>query len=250
MTDIAFASSELLPVSIVALASGRQSSSGLASVLDQVTIRSRGRLPHWERGGGTYFVTFRLAETLPEHVLHAWKAEQERMEAAARGQGRELTEQERRKLRELYTERVEAYLDAGRGSCWLRDERIAGLVVRALRFFDGQRYRLHAWCVMPNHVHVVLTEQSRQDAGATGNAVPLASVLHSWKSYTAKEANRILGRRGEFWQREYYDHLIRDEEDFYRRIEYTLQNPVKAGLCERWEDWPWSDLGEEGSAWA
>jgi putative DNA methylase len=90
------------------------------------------------------------------------------------------------------------------------------------------------------------TKHGQPEAGATvtSNVTLLASVLHSWKSYTAKEANRILGRSGEFWQREYYDYLVRDEEDFYRYLEYTLQNPVKAGLCERWEDWPWNGLAE------
>jgi hypothetical protein len=88
-------------------------------------------------------------------------------------------------------------------------------------------------------------EKSRQDAGATkGRMTPLASILHSWKSYTANEANKILHCEGEFWQREYHDHLIRDDEDFDWCIAYTVQNPVKAGLCERWEDWPWSGFGD------
>jgi REP element-mobilizing transposase RayT len=129
----------------------------------------------------------------------------------------------------------------------LRDDRIAQRVVSALRFFDGTRYQLHAWCVMPNHVHVVFTiasneEKSRQDAGATGRS-PLATILHSWKSHVAKEANKILGRGGPFWQREYYDHLIRDEADFYQHLDYTILNPVKAGLCKEWREWPWSGLG-------
>ena len=72
---------------------------------------------------------------------------------------------------------------------------------------------------------------------------PLASILHSWKSYTANEANKILRRNGEFWQREYYDHLIRDDRDLDRCVAYTVQNPVKSGLCKLWEDWPWSGLG-------
>jgi hypothetical protein len=124
---------------------------------ERVSIRSRGRLPHWERAEGTYFVTFRLADTLPVHVLESWEAERREIEAVAKRHGRELNAQERRRLHDLYTERIDAYLDSGVGECWLRTPEIARIVVRAIQFFDGQRYRLHAWCVMSNHVHAVFT---------------------------------------------------------------------------------------------
>jgi len=242
---------------VVAPASSRQGEKSRqdAGATESVSIRSRGRLPHWERAQGTYFVTFRLAGTLPSQVLESWEADRRESEALAKQQGREPNAQERQRLHNLYTERIDAYLDSGAGACWLRNPKTAYVVVDALRFFDGQRYDLHAWSVMPNHVHVVLTVApassrqpngpSRQDAGATKRRItPLASILHSWKSYTANQANRILHREGEFWQREYYDHLIRDDRDFERCVAYTVQNPVKAGLCERWEDWPWSGLGD------
>ena len=129
-------------------------------------------------------------------------------------------------------------LDRGLGECWLKDPRVARLVVTALRYFDKKRYNLDAWCVMPNHVHVVVRPIAPSDSAL----YLLGSIVHSWKSYTAKQANKILRRSGEFWQREYYDHLIRDEEEFWHFIEYTLENPVKAGLCRRWEEWPWSGL--------
>ena len=82
---------------------------------------------------------------------------------------------------------------------------------------------------MPNHVHVVFRPIGNHQ---------LAAILHSWKSYTANAANRILKRTGSFWQREYYDHLIRNEEDFLRIVRYVMNNPVKAGL----RDWPWVEL--------
>jgi REP element-mobilizing transposase RayT len=116
-------------------------------------------------------------------------------------------------MRRRYAERLESYLDSARGECWLKDDRVARVVVSTLRHFDGVRYRLRAWCVMPNHVHVVLTmlpmdviqkmasPVGRQVAGGTRAMTPLATVLQSWKSYTAKEANRLLGRTGTFWQR-------------------------------------------------
>ena len=106
---------------------------------------------------------------------------------------------------------------------------IADAVAGALRAFDGVRYRLFAWCVMPNHVHVVF--QPSQGSG-------LAEILHSWKSFTAREAQRKFGIRGAFWQREYYDHLIRDEEQFFRAVKYVAENPVRAGL----EGWKWVEV--------
>jgi REP element-mobilizing transposase RayT len=117
-------------------------------------------------------------------------------------------------------------LDQGAGSCALRNPVVAEEVANAVRYFDHKRYSLFAWCVMPNHVHIV----SRIFPGQS-----LASVVHSWKSYRAKVANRILGSRGEFWQREYYDHLLRSEEEFERAIRYIGGNPEKAGL----RDWRW-----------
>jgi REP element-mobilizing transposase RayT len=103
---------------------------------------------------------------------------------------------------------------------------IAEQVANALRYFDEKRYRLFAWCVMPNHVHVVARFFPAQT---------LATVVHSWKSFSAKQANQILGRHGVFWQREYYDHLIRSEEEFERAIRYVTENPAKAQL----KDWKW-----------
>ncbi len=193
----------------VAPASGRHPT-------DEVRVRSRGRLPHWERDEATYFVTFRLFDSLPAVAL-------ERIKQTKPGGD--------------YAERLDAYLDRGSGASFLKDPRVAKLVVDALRHFDGARYHLHAWCVMPNHVHVIFSVLP-----ARTPALRLSSIIQSWKSFTAKEANRLLARTGSFWQREYYDHLVRDDEDFVRCIEYTINNPVKAGLCESWEDWPASGL--------
>ncbi len=139
--------------------------------------------------------------------------------------------------------RIAAWLDRGEGECYLRDRRIAELVENALLYFDGERYRLLAWCVMPNHVHGMIETMSGH---------PLDGVLHSWKSYTAKEANRILKRRAAvapearertFWQTEYHDRFIRDDDHFGNVLRYIEHNPVAAGLVAKPEDWRWS------SAW-
>ena len=108
---------------------------------------------------------------------------------------------------------------------------IASLVRDALLKFDGERYRLLAWCVMPNHVHVLIKQVQ---------GFPLAGIVRSWKVFTARKANAILGRTGTFWMREYHDRRIRDEGHLNRAIVYIEHNPVKAGLCGRPEDWAWS----------
>jgi len=141
-----------------------------------------------------------------------------------------LTEQEQ--LFVWYCDKVDAYLDAGHGECFLKRPAVAELVAGALKFFDGDRYELRAWVVMPNHVHVVVWPKPPWT---------LSQVLHSWKSFTSTKANQILQRTGQpFWQQESFDHLIRNDEDMARCSAYTVNNPVKAGLCARPEDWPWS----------
>jgi REP element-mobilizing transposase RayT len=190
------------------------------------TARTRGRLPHWEVDHAIYFVTFRLADSLPQSVLREYEFERRDIVATALAAGRELSPSEQNKLEKLFSEKIESKLDAGVGRCHLANPAVANTVAEALRHFDPSRYHLYAWCVMPNHVHVL----SRLLAG---NA--LARVLHSWKSYSAKKANRLLGLSGEFWQREYYDHLVRTEEEFNRIVRYILENPAKAGL----RNWPW-----------
>jgi REP element-mobilizing transposase RayT len=171
----------------------------------------------------------------PQHVIESWLFERKNIVKTAEQMKRPLSEQEERRLAHLYSEKVERYLDSGYGSCYMKEERIAREVAKALLHFEGQRYTLAAWCVMPNHVHVVV----QPFAGITGGTpVPhteLPEILHSWKSFTAKEANKLLGRSGYFWQAEYYDHLIRDETDFAHAVKYVLENPVKAGL----KIWKW-----------
>jgi REP element-mobilizing transposase RayT len=195
-------------------------------------FHSRDHLPHLKKEGGSYFVTFRLVGTLPSPVVQELKQERERILRHAMAAKRPLTWQEQEELLCWYSNRVDGYLDAGQGECHLRRPEIAKLVADALRFFDGQRYDLHGWVVMPNHVHVVVWPRPPET---------LSRVLHSWKSFTSNKANQLLVRtESTFWQRESYDHLIRDEDDHARCMAYTVNNPVSARLCERAEDWPWS----------
>ena len=162
---------------------------------------------------GSYFATFRLADSLPEAVL-----QQMRQRLSSK-----LENQERK--RQL-ARAIERYLDKGAGACYLKQERIAALVAGTIRHQDGKSYRLMAWAVMPNHVHLVFRLLPGRN---------LASVVQTLKSYTAHEANRLLRRSGTFWQREYFDHLIRNGHEFDWAIRYVLSNPEKAGLAH----WKW-----------
>lgn len=194
-------------------------------------LHSRGALPHLKREGGTYFVTFRLAGTLPGEVVLKLKAEREAILTKAEAEGRPLSWHEQQRLFNWYSERVDACLDAGYGECWLNRPEIADLVANAIRFFEHDRYLLHAWVVMPNHVHAVVHPHAPHT---------LSSILKSWKGYTALQANQILNRSGTaFWQSESYDHLCRNDDDIARCCEYVRMNPVKAGLCPSPEQWRW-----------
>jgi len=191
-----------------------------------VTIRDRGHLPHWEKDSATYFITFRLADSLPQTVLQAIESERQAVLKTAAQAGREPSADERRKLQRLSTARIERYLDSGAGACHQKEPAVANVVMSTLRHFDDKRYRLLAYCIMPNHVHVV----ARLFPGQM-----LSSVVHSWKSFSAKRCNELLRTKGSFWQREYYDHLVRDEGEFDRVVRYVADNPLKAGL----QEWPW-----------
>ena len=188
-----------------------------------IEVRHGANLPHWLRLGAIYAVTFRLHGSLPAGVVERWRIEAfERRRAEVR----EAIAPGREGLVGPLSEEAEDYLDEGRGECWMKQPEIADLVQSALLHFDGERYDLLSWCVMPNHVHVVLQPYPEH---------PLDEITHSWKSFTAHEANRLLGRTGPFWQKEPYDHLIRNAADLDHSLGYVAGNPAKAGLT----DWRW-----------
>jgi putative DNA methylase len=191
--------------------------------LTSAVWRSRGYLPHCEAGEIPQSITFRLADSLPATVLERWGEELRHLPKEA---------QTAERLR-----RAEYWLDKGSGSMALRDPRVARVVEGALQHFDGDRYRLHAWCVMPNHVHVLATPMGSHT---------LSAIAHSWKSFTAKSANAVLNREGRFWAPEYFDRFIRDGAHFERAIAYIAMNPVKAGLCAAPEEWRFSSFFKGG----
>ena len=168
---------------------------------------SRGYLPHFDSAETTRFITFRLADSLPRAVAEELAKHSDSLA------------------------RTDERLDECLGQCWLRKPEIAKIVQDALLHFDGGRYRLLGWCIMPNHVHAVA--EMREGHG-------LGTVVQAWKSFTAKEANRALGRSGPFWHKDYFDRFIRDGAHLERTLEYVDVNPVKAGLANRPEEWGFS----------
>jgi REP element-mobilizing transposase RayT len=181
---------------------------------------SRGYLPHFDGGELAQFVTFRLHDSLPQSLLHRWR--------------QELEAESDEVAKKLLFQRVEGYLDQGYGNCHFKDSRIATQVQDALLHFDGERYRLSAWVIMPNHVHLLFTPLAGHE---------LWAIIKSLKSYTSHQANQLLGRTGAFWQREYFDRYSRDANHYEKVCAYIANNPVKAGLCESPEAWPYSNAG-------
>ncbi len=173
------------------------------------------RLPHFDGDQQTQFITFRLSDSMPQELLQKWRSEIPN----------EIH----------FRKKIEGYLDSGYGNCWLRDERVAAIIRDTLKYHDEKKYNLVSWVVMPNHAHILV----RPLAGEH-----LPSIMHSVKSYTAQQANKILYRKGQFWQHESFDRYIRNLRHLAAVIRYIENNPVKAGICERPEDWRFSSAYE------
>jgi len=169
-----------------------------------------GYLPHRDEPGLIQFVTFRLADAFPKELRSEWEFLLE-------------IENDRQRRSEL-----EAYLDRGRGACHLQQPEIGRMVEDSLRFRHGEDYELRAWVVMPNHVHLLFKVFG----------VPMSQLIDAWKGFTAKQANKILGRHGKFWQDGYWDTFMWDEDHERRSRKYIENNPIKAGLVADCKAWP------------
>ena len=187
------------------------------------------RLPHIQVPGATYVITFRLANSLPLEALEKL--------AEAKQLISRLPESQKEAAHLSWFEKYDNYLDkALYGNLHLKNEQIAAMVAQSIHFRDGSVYDLIAYCVMPNHIHLVCTPIEKTNQTYYG----VTEILHSLKRHTAHEANKLLQRVGTFWQDESYDHFIRDERELERIIKYVLYNPVKANLVKDQADWKWS----------
>ena len=197
-------------------------------------------LPHIQPPDATLFVTIRLAGSIPKVALERLKIESEERENAIRqtavsSQIPSLIYQEQKRQFARWDDLLDC---AASGPRWLRQPEVAEILVEALHFRDGIVYDLDVFSVMSNHAHVVFRPLEKED----GTYHALQTIMHSLKRHTARQANKVLGREGAFWQHESYDHVVRDRQEWERIVAYVLNNPVKAGLVEKWEDWPWTFL--------
>ena len=187
-------------------------------------VQRRGYLPHVDIEGATQFISFRLFDSLPGVVVEGFK--------------RELRDFPPKERQHRLGRRIERFLDRGWGCCFLRCHDTAQAVETVLLRADGDRYRLHAWVVMPNHVHVLATLLK---------GFPLSCVVGAWKRFSALGVNRQLAREGPVWERGYFDRWIRDESHFKRVVSYIHNNPVKGGLCSHTEEFRWSSASRRRS---
>ncbi len=199
------------------------------SIKNNVPVFYRRHLPHFQPGLGSYFITFRLKNSLPQNVI-------EKLNANLKNNLEQIGNALQKDVDEIYIkyfEQFENELNCNRtGPFWLRDSRLAQIVMDAILYYDCKNYNLLSCCIMPNHVHL-LFELIRDD-------IQIFKILQSIKRFTARKCNFILERSGAFWQDESFDHFVRNEEDLYRFIWYILENPVKAGFVQAWKDWQWT----------
>jgi REP element-mobilizing transposase RayT len=167
----------------------------------------RKNLPHFHSNEVLQFITFKLIDSVPRGFVSNTKV---------------LSKQEIR-------HKIEKCLDAGYGSCYLKDPNVAKIIQDSLLYHNGSKYDLISWVIMPNHVHLLVRPANNHS---------LSDVLHSIKSFTSHKANAYLGRKGQFWQHEYFDRFIRNEKHYNATISYIENNPVKANLCRYPAEWP------------
>ncbi|MBD2752126.1 transposase [Spirosoma validum] len=208
-----------------------------------ITTEYYRQLPHWQHIGATFFVTFNLRGAIPHDVYERLQEEKELAFSRIEKSGSNTDQLYKEHIRHFA--RVDHILDTCQhGPNWLAHAEVADLVKTKLHEFDNIHYELLAYCIMPNHVHIVVDMAIQLDllnpseAIHAENYTQLFLVLKRIKGGSARVANLFLNRTGAFWQPEYYDHYVRDSAELNRIINYVLQNPVKAGLTENWQDWP------------
>ncbi len=197
-------------------------------------------LPHIQPPGSTIFVTFRLAGSLPKEEVVRLKEEKKMLLKIIRNNP-DRARIAKKELKRLHFKYDRFLHDSTVGPHHLKIGKIAELVCDSMKFWDQKRYDLLAYCVMSNHVHKVMVPLLIKE----DEYYPLADIMHGVKSYTAGEANKILGRNGQFWTHESFDHYCRSEGEELEVIKYVLNNPVKAGLVSDARQWKWSYVKRE-----
>jgi REP element-mobilizing transposase RayT len=199
----------------------------------------RRRLPHIQPAEGNFSITYRLHGSLPKSIIKKLSEEYERkkIEIFDRHKEKGAIKKALNILREEHFLKVDSYADQALfGPTWLKDPQIASIVIESLKYIEEhfKYWTIWSYCVMSNHVHLECTLNQ--------NAPPLCKIMQLHKSFTAVEGNKVLEMSGAFWMEESFDRLIRDEDDFYKRVFYTIDNPVKANLVKKWDEWPYTYL--------
>ena len=182
--------------------------------------KSRNRLPHWQQDSSTYFVTFRLNDSIPKAIMDKWTADRNRWISDHPQPWDEETEME---YHSLFSGEMDRMLDAGHGECVLRKQEHAEIVREEFSKYEGLRYILHAYVVMPNHAHLLFS---------LVEGIALDKVVGSWKRISARHINESIGKKGALWQKDYFDRIIRSWEHILRVARYVRRNPAKAKLRE------------------
>ncbi|BCX47579.1 transposase [Haloferula helveola] len=190
-------------------------------------IYNRGYLPHRDVPGSLQGITFRLADSVPKPLITKWKTE---LSELLDSPDQRIASGAAERLRKL----IARHEDSGYGACVLAKASVSKIVQDTLIAGDGERYDLLEWCIMPNHVHVLIRIQSEH---------PLSAIVQQWKGGSSMKINRTLGRTGTLWEKDYFDRAIRDEKHFFQARSYIRNNPVKAGLCSEPKAWPCSSAG-------
>lgn len=216
----------------------------------------RRHLPHWQPGGAVLFVTYRLADSLPAEVLIDLREQRARLiqEPMRRN---ESCDERRVRIDKQMLAHFDDRLVGAPSPKWLANRDVAAVVHTSLKYWDGERYLLRRYVIMPNHVHMLIEPLPERPLGqasglshesaANGETTyfPLPLILRSIKGFTAREANKVLARSGRFWQDESYDRWARNEAEVLRIANYIDANPVRAGLCNYPHEWEWSSAYEE-----
>ncbi|NQT89552.1 hypothetical protein HQ560_22475 [bacterium] len=216
---------------------------------------TRRHLPHWYVPGAVHFVTFRLAGAIPVHVLEALREDRARSLELDQAKDHDAS-YSATKAHGRFFERYDAYVDTHRDVAFLAVPEVAAMVRASLYHRHRTVFGLIAYCIMPNHVHALFQplgehaphrgdrrpachEPDASPAERRDEQSPLARIMQGLKSFTAHEANRILQRRGQFWQSESYDHWVRLDESLERIVDYINWNPVSAGRVKERHEWLW-----------
>ncbi len=195
-------------------------------------------LPHIQPPGATLFVTFRLTGSIPLAIQQELIEETERIEQLLQNIANLQVRAERAYLekRRMFGQWDHVLDTTKEGPHWLKNPQIAQIVSKSIRYRDEKVYDLDTFCIMSNHAHVLFTPLEKED----GSYHAVSAIMQSLKRYTARKSNLILRREGQFWQYESYDHFVRNDKELQRIRQYILNNPVKAGLVQSWDEWPWT----------